>query len=96
MWLTLVSGVMLIGLLVSGAWAGKMAGLMRLGLPLVAGGAAGNLADRLLRGAVVDFIDFHVWPVFNVADIAIVCGAVLISYHLIATEAGECCQEEAT
>jgi signal peptidase II len=54
-----------------------------LALGLLLGGAAGNLVDRLLRspgpgrGAVVDFIDFQVWPSFNVADSAIVCGGLL-------------------
>jgi signal peptidase II len=54
-----------------------------LSLGLLLGGASGNLVDRLLRspgpgrGAVVDFIDFQVWPSFNVADSAIVTGAVL-------------------
>lgn len=53
-------------------------------LGLVLGGALGNLTDRALRGPdlrgrVVDFIDFHVWPVFNVADSAIVIGAILLA-----------------
>ncbi len=54
-------------------------------LGLVLGGALGNLTDRLLhgdvplRGYVIDFIDFRVWPVFNVADSAIVVGAVLLA-----------------
>ena len=52
-------------------------------LGLVLGGALGNLTDRLLgghglSGRVVDFIDLHHWPVFNVADSAIVVGAALI------------------
>lgn len=52
--------------------------LTALGAGLVAGGAAGNLIDRLLRpGGVVDFIDFRFWPAFNVADSAISVGAVL-------------------
>ncbi len=52
-------------------------------LGLLLGGASGNLVDRLFRspgpgrGAVVDFIDFQVWPSFNVADSAIVTGGVL-------------------
>ena len=52
-------------------------------LGLLLGGASGNLVDRLLRapgparGAVVDFIDFQVWPSFNVADSCIVVGAAL-------------------
>lgn len=54
-----------------------------VGLGLVLGGALGNLTDRVVRGAglsgeVVDFIDFHVWPVFNVADSALVVGAAVL------------------
>lgn len=57
-----------------------------IGSALVVGGAIGNLADRLFRsdgagfmqGAVVDWIDFGWWPVFNVADMAITCGAVTL------------------
>lgn len=53
-------------------------------LGLILGGALGNLTDRALNGPalsghVVDFIDFHVWPVFNVADTAIVAGAILLA-----------------
>lgn len=56
-----------------------------VGMGLVIGGAAGNLTDRLLRGddgflqgAVVDFIDFQWFPIFNVADMAINVGAGLL------------------
>jgi signal peptidase II len=54
-----------------------------VGLGLVLGGAVGNLTDRLIRGAgfsgeVVDFLDFRVWPVFNVADSAIVVGVAVL------------------
>ena len=56
-----------------------------LAVGLVLGGAAGNLTDRVFRdgsgflgGAVVDFIDLQWWPVFNVADIAIVLGGLLL------------------
>ena len=54
-------------------------------LGLILGGATGNLLDRVLRGSglsgrVVDFIDLHVWPVFNVADAAIVVGAALLAF----------------
>lgn len=59
-------------------------GWWMLGLGLVLGGALGNLVDRLfrspgpLRGYVVDFVSVGWWPVFNVADSAVVCGAVLL------------------
>jgi signal peptidase II len=54
-----------------------------VGLGLVLGGAMGNLTDRLIHGAgvsgaVTDFIDLHVWPVFNLADSSIVLGAAIL------------------
>ena len=56
--------------------------MMAAALSLVAGGAVGNLIDRVLTGRVVDFIDFYVghwhWPAFNVADSAITVGVVLL------------------
>jgi signal peptidase II len=68
-------------------WVGRTVdtkpGAVALGLVL--GGALGNIIDRLVRdgdgflgGAVVDFMDTQWWPVFNVADIAISCGGVLL------------------
>jgi signal peptidase II len=55
-----------------------------IGLGLVLGGALGNLTDRIangpgLSGHVTDFIDFRVWPVFNLADSAIVIGAIVLA-----------------
>lgn len=58
-------------------------GLLRLGIALQTGGAAGNVIDRLKTGYVVDFFDFRVWPVFNVADMAIVGGVALIVYSIL-------------
>jgi signal peptidase II len=55
--------------------------LLSLGLALPLGGAAGNLLDRLRLGHVIDFIDFRIWPVFNVADSAITIGACLVAYY---------------
>ncbi|MEI8345794.1 MAG: signal peptidase II, partial [Candidatus Omnitrophota bacterium] len=52
--------------------------LSERGWTLIAAGAAGNLLDRLFLGRVVDFIDFRVWPVFNVADSLICVGAALL------------------
>lgn len=45
---------------------------------LLVGGAMGNLADRVRDGAVTDFIDFPAWPTFNLADVAIVAGVLLL------------------
>lgn len=57
--------------------------LIRLGLGLQLGGAIGNLIDRVLLGHVTDFIDFRVWPVFNIADSAIVGGVFVLGYYLL-------------
>ncbi len=57
---------------------------------LLLGGAAGNLADRLFRahgGAVIDFVDLQWWPIFNVADVAISAGAILLVVVSLATPA---------
>jgi signal peptidase II len=48
------------------------------GLALVLGGAVGNLTDRIARGYVVDFIHFEHWPIFNVADVWVTIGGVLL------------------
>jgi signal peptidase II len=57
------------------------------GLALIAGGAAGNLLDRLLHGGVTDFLELHAgsfaWPAFNLADSAITMGAFLVILDLL-------------
>lgn len=52
-------------------------------LALVVGGALGNFYDRLSKGTVTDMFDFRIWPVFNVADMALVIGLLYIAYRLI-------------
>jgi signal peptidase II len=59
--------------------------LLCVALSLILGGALGNVIDRVLYGAVVDFLDFHAagwhWPAFNVADSAITVGAALLVWE---------------
>jgi signal peptidase II len=57
--------------------------LVGWGLGLVLGGAAANAAERLRFGYVIDYLDVHVWPVFNVADSAVVVGAGLLVWALL-------------
>ena len=74
-----VVGVIVVAYLLVGVRRDTKPGSVLVGM--VAGGAAGNIVDRLfrgdawLRGAVVDFIDLQWWPIFNIADAAIVLGA---------------------
>ena len=62
-----------------------LCGGLRFPLPLglIFGGSLGNLVDRARTRGVTDFIDFRVWPVFNVADVALTAGVVLLAIHLI-------------
>ena len=70
---------------------------LRWGLPLVLGGALGNVFDRIRYGFVIDFIDVHVmyegkdhhWPTFNVADIAICVGVGLMAIDMFVSKRGK-------
>lgn len=87
-WIFLVIAIGAVGLLWTMArQAAATDWLRRLAVGFVAGGAAGNAIDRLLSSrGVVDFIDVGIgtlrWPTFNVADIAVSCGAVALALSL--------------
>lgn len=58
--------------------------LVRSSIGLMLGGIAGNLIDRLVdNGRVTDFIDFKVWPAFNVADASSVVGTIILAYCIL-------------
>ena len=69
------------------AGAGRRHTVNSYGWALVAGGALGNLYDRVQFGYVVDYLDFRVWPVFNAADASICLGVFLILMNLIGKHA---------
>ena len=60
----------------------QVSGFFRLGLTLILGGALGNIIDRVSQGYVIDFVDLHWqtwhWPAFNVADVGITLGALVV------------------
>ena len=58
-------------------------GFLHYGCVAMVAGAIGNLIDRIKMGLVVDFLDFRIWPVFNLADIAIVVGVVSMVYAIL-------------
>jgi len=82
--LTIISSVAVIVLLFCGIsmqrylpFLNNIAGRVTLGLVL--GGTAGNLIDRLHLGYVTDFIDFKVWPAFNIADSSVTVGVIILA-----------------
>jgi signal peptidase II len=85
--ITGIIGVVLILLLVfllRSRWSFIQNMWVRAGMALVMGGAIGNnIIDRLWQGHVTDFLDFKVWPAFNIADMSITVGVVIIAYRLI-------------
>ena len=81
-WIFFTASLVVCAVIIVGAWrVGTLPAA--IGLGLVLGGALGNLTDRVLHGSgisggVVDFIDFHVWPVFNLADSCVVIGVIIV------------------
>jgi signal peptidase II len=73
--------------------------LFSLALALVLAGAVGNVIDRILVGAVIDFVDAHAfgyhWPAFNVADSSITCGATLLIWDALFPAQSETAQPRA-
>jgi signal peptidase II len=76
----------LLGLLVLLASRSKTGWQIWLPAALLIGGALGNLADRARDGAVTDFIDLPLWPTFNLADVAIVAGVILLLFDVERSE----------
>lgn len=60
--------------------------ISKLAIGLAIGGTIGNLIDRVRLGYVIDFFDFRIWPVFNIADSAIVVGMLLLAWKIIITD----------
>lgn len=81
--LTLLAVAVLIGLVWYVARAEERTGWLTAGLGLIAGGALGNLADRIRLGYVVDFVAVGWWPRFNLADCAITLGVVCLLLHAL-------------
>jgi signal peptidase II len=77
----LVGLIVVGGLIASYRHLPTVSPLLNLGLGLQLGGALGNLIDRVRQGYVVDFVDLSWWPVFNVADAAIVVGVGVLAYY---------------
>lgn len=60
----------------------KCSKLFKFGVLSLVSGSASNLIDRFQTGYVVDFLDFRIWPIFNVADVAIILGMFIVIYFV--------------
>ena len=60
--------------------------LLTLSIAMMVGGGIGNLIDRIVLGFVTDMFDLHFWPVFNVADIFVVAGCLLLCVHILRSD----------
>lgn len=84
-----VTGLAMAAIFIGMVLAAKKKTLSPMGLwalALILGGGLGNFIDRLRLGYVVDFLDFRVWPIFNVADIAVCCGCGLLIFYILIWE----------
>ncbi|ACL69688.1 signal peptidase II [Halothermothrix orenii] len=81
-YLFIVITVVVISFLLIYYYKTRGSGMVTLSTGLIIGGALGNLIDRIRFGYVVDYLDFRIWPVFNLADSSVVIGAALLILYL--------------
>ena len=87
--LLIVTGIAMTAILaymVIGQIKKKAAPMELSSLALILAGGIGNIIDRVRFGYVVDFFDFRIWPIFNVADIAVCCGCGLLVFYVLIWE----------
>jgi len=84
----IVVSVIVIACIIVYAWRTAITSVpLVVSLGLILGGALGNLVDRIsFSGCVVDFLDFRVWPVFNIADSAISVGVTILILYVLFTK----------
>ena len=80
----IITSILVIGLIIFCVWRYRYKDIfMIVALGLILGGAVGNLIDRVLFGYVIDFLDFRIWPVFNIADSSITIGAAILALKVL-------------
>jgi signal peptidase II len=79
-----VLAIIILVLVSRGRWSFFDSMWVRVGMGLVLGGTIGNnLIDRISQGFVTDFLDFKIWPAFNVSDMSVTVGVIIVIYRLI-------------
>ena len=82
-WLLLIIGAIVIATIIYFHFKLSSKSFYQMPLALILGGSLGNFLDRLFLGHVVDYIDFRIWPVFNLADIMINLGVALLIFKMV-------------
>lgn len=85
-WIFIVSAVLAVLVISVYNYRNPLPNNIQIILGLITGGAIGNLIDRFRYQYVIDFFDLGWWPVFNVADMAIVCGGILLIIYTFKSE----------
>lgn len=85
-WIFIVSAVLAVLVISVYNYRNPLPYNIQIILGLITGGAIGNLIDRFRYQYVIDFFDLGWWPVFNVADMAIVCGGILLIIYTFKSE----------
>ena len=85
--LILVQILVILAIFVYMIWKGSsLHWTFKTSMALIVGGGLGNLIDRVNNGYVVDFLHFHFWPIFNIADISVCCGCGLLILYVFFIE----------
>lgn len=88
-WISLISAALVVGAIIFYNHRYHPPKYMQFCLGIIAGGATGNFIDRCLYNSVRDFFDLGWFPVFNVADIGIVCGGILLVIYFLFLDRSE-------
>jgi signal peptidase II len=82
-WLLVFISIFVVGLILFYYDKIPKKGLAKAWVAMLLGGTIGNLIDRIRLGFVIDFLDFRIWPAFNIADSAITIGAIGLIFYLM-------------
>ena len=81
LFLILISAIVVCIILFYSKKIGKKERLLQITIGIVLGGTIGNLIDRIIYGYVIDFLDFRIWPIFNIADSAVTIGVIFLIFY---------------
>ena len=81
LFLILISAIVVCIILFYSKKIGKKERLLQSIAGIVLGGTIGNLIDRIIYGYVIDFLDFRIWPIFNIADSAVTIGVIFLIFY---------------